>query len=155
MASPRTRHMFSGLKFSKTSAEIRAKAKDKADFFIKKIAEREQRVTRIRTEFGITDQDMIDLLSQAARESISNKVMTSMTYSVSGQQGEVKIIGAGVVQNLLTEQTLIEEEKVTVQHLLRICRNLDPVTRYTGDTGARYKVDQFDLSDDELEFLGF
>jgi len=60
-----------------------------------------------------------------------------------------------VVQNLLTEQQLIEQERDLVTKLQMVIRNLRPVVHYASDTGARYEVDSFPLSESDLDFLGF
>jgi hypothetical protein len=108
---------------------------------------------RIREEFSITDSDMIDLLSQAAREAVSNRAIT-MSYGVNSAGGEQKIVQAGVVQNLLTEKTLIEQERESMEQMNLIVRNLRPVTHHTND-GTVYTQSSWTLNESELEFLGF
>lgn len=156
MASPHSRSILNNLSFEKTSAEILEKAGFKITALTAKIAERETRITHIRKEFDISDQAMINLLSQAAQEALSNsRIATTMSYNISGQDSDVRIVGAGVVQNLLTERQLIEQEKESVEKLQLITRNLRPITHHASDTGARYEVDGFHMTEQDLDFLGF
>lgn len=154
MGGPASRSVLN-FSFQKSSGEILAKAAAKVESLTLKIAEREARIVRLRKEFEITDQDMIKLLSQAAQDALSNaRVTTTMSYNI-GTQDEVRVVAAGVVQNLLTERQLIEQEKDSVEKLQMISRNLRPLVAYASQTGERYEVDSFNLSETDLEFLGF
>lgn len=153
MGSPPSRSLLSNLTFSKTAVEIRTAAREKIDRIRAKIAEREQRIAALRTTYEITDTDMIQLLSQQARDALSNARIVNTTYSV-GSGDETKIVGAGVVQNLMTEQALIEQEREQIERLELVVRNLRPLRRYATD-GSIYEDDAFDISYTDLEFLGF
>lgn len=153
MGSPATRHMFGNLSYQKSLPEIKEAMTKKVSEVREKIKEREARVVRIREEFGITDAAMIDLLSQAAREAVSNRTLT-MSYSTHGNEGQQMVVQAGVVQNLLTEKSLIEQERESVTQLERILRNLRPLTHFAAN-GESYTQDSFKFSEDELEYLGF
>lgn len=158
MGGPSSRTVLHSLSFSKSSHEIKDKATAKILFLVAKITEREGRVARLRNEFEISDADLIKLLSQAASDAVSNaRVATTMSYNIggSGGNGDVRVVAAGVVQNLLTEQQLIEQERDLVTKLQMVIRNLRPVVHYAQDTGARYEVDSFPLSESDLDFLGF
>ena len=157
MGAPSSRN---GLHFaySKSYLEIREAATHKITALEAKVAEREARIVRIRKEFDITDTDMIQLLSQAAQDAVSNMRSTAtMSYSIGGgtNGGEVRIVGAGVVQNILTERQLVEQEKDDGVRLKLILRNLLPLTRYSATTGEAYQIEYFDLSEADLTFLGF
>lgn len=157
MGAPSSRN---GLHFaySKSYLDIQEASKKKVILLGAKITEREARIARLRKEFEITDQDMIQLLSQAAQDALSNMRSTAtMSYSIGGgaSGGEVRIVGAGIVQNILTERQLIEQEKDDVERLQLIVRNLRPLTRYSATTGEAYQIEYFDLSEADLTFLGF
>ena len=157
MGSPSTRHMFN-FPYEKPVPVIKAAITVKVAALKEKIAEREDRVVRIRKEYGITDTDLINLLTQAAASATRGHA-TAMSYSLSNSASpdgddDPKIIGAGVVQNLLTERGLIEEERASVQRLERIGRNLGSICKYADD-GTMYWVEAFELNDAELEYLGF
>lgn len=132
-------------KFTKTEDEIKQAVSRKTAAIKTKIGQRETRIAKIRAEYDITDTALIDLLSQAR-----NTHDLHMTYLLKngvparhqpGDDGVNEVtIGAGVVNNLLTEQDFIEAERAQVRRLELLHRNL---------TGSR------DLSYDELEFLGF
>ena len=121
-----------------------------------KIAERRERVVRIRDEYNITDGDMIELLQQQATQAgrgFSNAQL-SLSYSLRDSEGAAKTVGAGVVQNLLTEKALIKEETAGLASMEQIVRNLAPYTEH-GDNGQAYTVDTVVLSTTELTYLGF
>ncbi len=155
MGSPGTRHMFGNFCYEKSIDEIKEKMAEKIAFLKTKIEERLRRIVRLREEFGISDSEMIDLLTQYGNELVSNRVVnTSISYTTKASNGDQKIIGAGVVQNLMTEKSLIETEKDSVEKMERISRNLRPVRHITPD-GAEWFQTSFRLSEDELEYLGF
>ena len=162
MGHPSSRHMFSTFTYEKTVAEIKIAMAKKIEGLKAKIAEREARIAKIRTEYEISDQDMIQLLTQEAQHNIQNNVRgakMSYTLTTASPGAEVgandeRIIGAGVVQNLLTERSLIEDEQASVKQMERIVRNLKPLQKIT-ENGTTYELNQFELSDAELEFLGF
>lgn len=144
--------------YAKSVDEIQDASLRKIAALKAKIIEREARIVRLRTEFNVSDADMIQLLSQAAQEAVSNlRTNATMSYTIGGGSngGEVRIVGAGLVQNLLTERQLIEQERESVTKLEFVLRNLRPITRHATNSGAAYVIDQFDLSESDLEFLGF
>lgn len=156
MGSPPARSILSSITFTKSVTEIQAAIDAKLVRIRAKIKEREGRIINLRDTYGITDQDMIQLLSQAAQDAISNSRIMSTTYSVnSGKDGETKIIGAGVVQNLTTEQALIEQEKDQIERLEMIRRNIRPIPHFSSMSGTPWTQESFDLSYSDLEFLGF
>jgi len=96
------------------------------NFLPGKITEREQRIAKLRAEFEISDAEMVDLLSQFTSE-LSNNYPTSRSYSTRGRNNQnPKIIGAGVIQNLLAERAQIDAEKESMSKMQRIVRNLRP-----------------------------
>ena len=155
MGGPSSRSVLHSLSFAKSSHETKEKALAKIALLLAKITEREARIVRLRDEFAISDADMIKLLSQAASDAVSNaRVATTMSYNI-GNDDNVRVVAAGVVQNLLTERQLIEQERDLVTKLQLVLRNLRPVMHYAQDTGAPYEVDSFPLSESDLDFLGF
>lgn len=151
MASTSVRHMFGNFTFSKTIPEILEAVEKKVAALKSKITERENRIIRIRKEFDITDADLISLLSQAAQQQGRH---VANSYNLNSTTGETKVIGAGVVQNVLTEQSEMAQEKEAVDRLLLIKRNLRPVPHYADD-GTVYMQESFTLADAEIEYLGF
>ena len=156
MGSPSARHMFNNLLFSKSVDEILGKIVIKIASLREKIREREARIIRIREEYTISEADMTKLFAQANAE----RNMGSMTYNIQnspvpGQDTpEVRIIPAGIVQNLIVEQNLINSEGDAITKLERVKRNLRPVPHFATD-GSVYTQTEFVLSEDELDFLGF
>jgi hypothetical protein len=153
MGGPAARHMFGRFEYQKTVEEILAASSKKIEAVKAKISEREGRIARIRKEFDITDAELVSLFAQAANEA-GNRYANSMSYNIPSATGEAKVIAAGVVQNLLTEQNLMEQEKDSATKLAMVVRNLRPVTHYA-DNGVAYTVNTFNLTEDEIEYLGF
>ncbi len=154
----------STLRFSyqKTSAEIKTKIESKIIELDDKIKERENRIAALRKEYEIDDSDLVQLLTAARRA--SQKQESAMTFSYTrsniavqsgGTLSQERTIGAGVVNNLLTENDFIESERDAVKNLLLILRNLQPLVHYNESTGGAYTIDMFQLGKDELEYLGF
>ena len=67
MGAPSSRNLLH-FTYSKTVLEIQVASGKKIDALEAKITEREAHIVRLRTEFDISDQDMISLLSQAAQD---------------------------------------------------------------------------------------
>ena len=146
--------------YQKTSGEIFEKVQVKAEAVKSKIAEREQRISDLRKAHDISDQDLIQIYAQAAqaaREGQHRNTYSIRTNAVaaSGSEPEERIIGAGVVQNFLSESGLIETEKEDLKKLESIKRNLRPLVQFSTDTGAQYTDDFFTLNEEDLEYLGF
>ena len=152
-----SRHMFGSFTYEKECTAIKEVMSKKVEGLKAKINEREGRIVKIRKEYDISDVDMINLLTQAAQGVHQN---AKMSYTISSQAAsgsdsqEERLIGAGVVQNLLTERTLIEDEQASVKQMERVIRNLKPLQKIT-ENGTLYMQTGFELSDTELEFLGF
>lgn len=151
-------HMFHNLSFQKSADEITLKADEKVTALKAKIEERIKRVAKIREEYGIDDTALIQILTEA-RKQAQNPRQDKMSYSFTnsapeGQKMEEKTIGAGAVNNLLTENDFIEAEKDQVARLELISRNLKPIHHYA-ENGAPYKDQYFTLGYEELKYLGF
>ena len=149
--------MFQNLGFRKTAAEIVEAATQKVVKVKAKIEERQQRVNDLRKEYGIDDAALVQLLTAARKQSQSMQ----FTYSTSNAQVsgsnkmEERTIGAGVVNNLLTENDFIEAERDQVKTLERLIRNLKPIPQYATGNGAQLPDGGFGLRTDELDYLGF
>jgi hypothetical protein len=169
MASPNIHAIRASLRFAyqKSTAEIQEKVGIKLVAVRAKIAEREARVARVREEYDISDADMSEILAQYANDMVSNSSRGSkMSYSISSNKaggaaapggqggGDERIIGAGVVNNILTEKQLIETEKEAVEKLERIQRNLKPIKEWS-QTGVAYMQDEWALTEEDIEYLGF
>ena len=155
--------------YEKRSDEIVAKAAAKADALEAKVKERRARVARLREEHGITDAVLVDLLRQAREAQRAGGGKMSYTVSQRGlgngvalvdrplggatDQQEV-VVGAGTVNNLLTEGDFIEAETREAARLRTIARNLADLRddAPNAPTGARKG---HKLTREELEYLGF
>lgn len=147
--------LFTNLTFEKTATEIVSAANTKISQINAKIEERVGRISTLREENRITDAVLVDVLNQmreAANKGREVHVYNSTVASSSGRTEEVAV-GAGLINNLLTEQDFITAEKQQVERLNFIVRNLRDVTKYT-PSGSPF-VQKFTLSFDELRFLGF
>ena len=145
-------HLFS-FTFEKSTTEIVEACQKKERDLRAKMEEREARVTRIRSEYKITDAVLIDLLSQARAASKRNDAL--MNYSsnaaVSNDTGvpQTVTVGAGVVNMLLTERDFIDGEKAQADKLSVIARNLRDYTDERGIVRTAHR-----LGYDEIRFLG-
>jgi hypothetical protein len=157
--------MFHGLQFTKSASEIVERAKKKATQIKAKIEERQQRIAALRKEYGIDDAALVQLLQQARNQARQEASMMSYSYtsnatvgaSKGGQGGQIeeKLIGAGVVNNLLTENDFIESERKQVATLELIARNLKPIPRFSDGDGKELPPEEFTLSQEELKYLDF
>jgi hypothetical protein len=160
---PRT--MFRGLSFTKSATDIIVAATKKVTTLKAKITEREQRIVDLRKEYDIDDSALIQLLTESRKRDAS--MSAAMTYSFSkslsnseigsshsAPKAEERIVGAGVVNNLLTENDFIENEKEQVKSLELIARNLKAIPRFS-TTGIALPDEEFKLTQDELTYLGF
>lgn len=144
--------------YEKSSEEIKAKAKEKIVSLREKIADREDRIAKVRKEYGLDDKKWAEMLVQ-----VSNSRRAAQTYSLSNhvrhdEGGEEEImVGAGAINNLLTESQYIESEKEQVKKLEMIVRNLENlVDRQLGfNSSGGFKTAGHKLTHDELEYLGF
>lgn len=150
-----TIHNMFNFHFRKSSDVITEKMRNKATQLRAKIEERKVRVQRLREEYKITDAVLIDLLEQA-REAARKGDVAKMSYSVSNSQHSPKgmqddnfTIGAGVVNNLLTEGDFIKSEEAAVRKLELIARNLQD------DEDENGKKVGHVLRQEEAEYLGF
>lgn len=143
--------------FEKTSDEIIAASKKKVVDVRNKIEERGVRIKKMREEHKVTDAVLIDIQNQMrAQQKRGEQNQMSYTSNVQASAGGVQeevTIGAGVINFLSTEQDHLDGEKVQVERLDTIIRNLRDVTGYTAN-GTSYVV-RPKLNYEELKYLGF
>lgn len=146
--------------YEKTADEIKEKAATKLTSLTSKIKERLARISRLREEYSIDDAALIRLLTEARRSSsysnhtFSYLASTPLYGSSTESKMEERTIGAGVVQNILTENDLIDSERASVKKLELILRNLRPLMRHVKDKGWT-PHEYFPVSEDALDYLGF
>jgi hypothetical protein len=142
--------------YVKTAAEIVQRAKEKAAQLRAKIEEREARIRRVREEYKITDTVLLDIMNKARAASKRGENMISYSNTVQPPEGgsqEEITIGAGIVELLFTEEDHIAGERVNVEKLDMIVRNLKDKRRFAPD-GKEY-TEGHELTTPELRFLGF
>lgn len=170
MQAQRIDGMFHGLRFEKTAKEIVDKARAKVTALRGKIAERAERIKKLRAEYEIDDAALIELLTQARKAAQRREDRATFSYSNStvgasgGDKGpQERTIGAGAVNFLLTESDFLEAEKEQVKRLELIAGNLRDLPDRTlhamppgggGSTDTRPAA-TFQLTFEELEYLGF
>jgi hypothetical protein len=149
-----------GIEFTRTSNEIKEAAVNKVEFLRAKIVDRERRIADIRKSYEISDQDLIDLLSQANanRASSPGHYALSSVRRARAEEDDTeptteRYIAAGVVQNILTEKQLIEQETQAITTFEFVIRNIRPI-RHVSDQGVPYEDDNFRLSYEDLSALG-
>ncbi len=79
----------------------------------------------------------------------------SYQRTTTGGKVEEKTVGAGAVNFIITEKKYIESETQTVKKLELVARNIAPIIHYATNNGTDYSDDSFQVSYEELEFLGF
>lgn len=107
-----------------------------------KIAEREERIAKIRRDNEITDAVLVELLRQAE----SGRANSNTYYSVSKPvktdgSDQTLVIGAGVVASLQAENDAIDQERLAVRRMERVGRNI------------AYVKGECEVTYDELRFL--
>lgn len=157
-------HMFPEFVFKKSAVEIVTHVTAKMNSIKNKIEERQKRVADLRKEYAIDDSALVQLLTAARKNahaqvfqytsSLSNAAINTALTGHTNRGIEEKTIGAGVVNNLLTENDFIEGERDQVKRLELIARNLSAVYRFAND-GSKYVQEHFKLSFEELDYLGF
>ncbi len=143
--------------YERSSEEICSKMTKKVIELKAKVEERRKRIAGIRSEYKISDAMIIDLLSKARRAMQQNNMMvvnystTAVDQDENGMEREV-VVGAGVINGLLTESDFIEAEEAAIDKLTLISRNLRDLTEHEG--GRSYTTGHR-LSEAELRYLGF
>ena len=116
-------HLFGHLSFEKKGSEIANKASYKIVKLTEKMEERAIRVRTIRKENDLTDEDLLNVLSQARRNDLAHQ--TYVTSITTTDKGPVqKNIGVGVIMGLMAEMDEIVKEKAAIVRLGLMARNL-------------------------------
>ena len=110
--------------------------------------ERGVRMQRIREEYSIDAERLAVLLMRFKQDESS---------FVSYEQGGGNVVPAGVIANLVREREMIDNEQAQIVKLELVQRNLMDEVQFavhgTGEIKMRPAVHE--LSDEELEYLGF
>jgi hypothetical protein len=165
--------MWSNFTYEFPSMVIVAAMQEKIKALRAKIAERETRIKRLRDEYKITDVILIELLTQARAS--TKRGEHKMSYTVNSNTPRVQeidaavdetgvkpsaanefVIGAGVVNNLMTEGDLAQSERDEVDRLSLIARNLRDVPDETIsilDKDGNRVMRGHRLSEQEIRYL--
>lgn len=152
MQAERIDHMFR-FTYEKSSEEIKEKAKAKIVALKAKVEERQKRVTKIRSEYGVTDEvwsGILELMREKANVNaqsytVSNNMKSPGTNS---KASEEVVVPAGIVNSILTEKDYISSETAQVTKLELVVRNLK-------DLKEDGEVRGHKLNETELTYLGF
>jgi predicted ATP-grasp superfamily ATP-dependent carboligase len=139
--------------FEKTTKELIEACSKKEHDLRSKIEERVVRIRKMRDDHKITDAVLLDIQNQMraqAKQGLERQSYTSNAVSNSGGHAEEVVVGAGVINFLLTEQDFIDGEKASADRMALIARNLRDVIAADGTPRYTHKVGY-----EELRFLGF
>jgi hypothetical protein len=156
--------------YQKPAEQIKEMAKLKIAKLQAKVAEREARLREAREANGITDAVLNSVMLQIREQEKSGGRGTfSNSVSVNRATEETVTVGAGLVNMLLTEMGFVEEETRQIKKLELIARNLENRRIFHGrvenvrgavspirpEDPANWHQDPIDLTQQELEYLGF
>jgi hypothetical protein len=145
----RVQSLFDGVVYrQKSTAELRVAMTAKVAELRLRIADRELRTQKIRTEYAIDAEQLAVLLMRFQQESSG-----SISYAKQG----ANVVPAGVIANLVREREMIDNEQEQIDKLELVQRNLLDEVQFavhgTGEIKTRPAVHELD--DEELEYLGF
>jgi len=151
-AEVQTSRMFNGFSYTKTTKQIVDAMQKRIVELRQKIKDREERLVALRTTHDITDAMLVDLFRQARNAAkVGHEALAYSTVRAVGSTMKTETsIGAGVVNNLLTEGDFIEAERKDADRLELIARNLGPVVDSNGK-----EIDKHQLDLAEIKYLGF
>jgi len=146
----RIERLFSDVVYNqKSSAELRTAMTAKVKELRTRIAERGVRTQQIRDEYSI-DAERLAILLMRFQQDDSGFV----SYE---KQGGEHVVPAGVIANLVREREMIDNEQEQIEKIELVQRNLVDQVQFavhgTGEIKLRPAIHE--LSDDELEYLGF
>ena len=153
--------LFRGVTYNQfTSPQLREAMTKKVAAVRVKIEDRQGRIRKIQIDNDITSEMATDLVLQYMQDQQNGRQRMMYSNSVR-QQGSTTPkeinVPAGVIANLVTEKSLIEQETAEVTRLDLIIRNLKDDAYYThpetGAVGKRQVIHT--LSDNDMEYLGF
>ncbi|QSQ26317.1 hypothetical protein JY651_15875 [Pyxidicoccus parkwayensis] len=145
--------MFESVRYNtKTTPVLREAMQKKVKEIAVRIEDREGRMKRIRDEYQIDSERLAALVIQ-----FKNKNSNFVSYQAQGDGSRDTIVPAGVIANIIREREMIDSERGQIRKLELVLRNLPETELYndprTGEVKSRQPLHQ--LTDDELEFLGF
>ncbi|MEC9440728.1 MAG: hypothetical protein VYE40_06500 [Myxococcota bacterium] len=146
--------MFEGTSYSiKTTEQLREAFTKKIEEVDLRIKDRRQRLIKLREDNALSAERLAQLVSLFRRD--SSAYITN--YNRQNAQDGEPIVPAGVIANIVSEYDMIENEQDQIQRMQLISRNLLDEEPYynprTGEHGIRPCIHE--LTDDELEYLGF
>ncbi|MFT5683575.1 MAG: hypothetical protein ACI8RZ_004507 [Myxococcota bacterium] len=146
----RVERLFSDVVYNYKSSDVLRKAMSaKVEELRVRIAERGVRTQRIRDEYSIDAEKLAVLLMRFQQDDSG-----FVSYE---KQGGESVVPAGVIANLVREREMIDNEQEQITKLELVQRNLMDDVQFavhgTGEIKMRPAVHE--LSDDELEYLGF
>lgn len=154
--------MFHNVSYNQfTSPQLREAMTKKVAAVRVKIEERQGRIRKIQADNDITSEMATDLVLQYMQDQQRGQQRMMYSNSVRSQNTneapkEINV-PAGVISNLVTEKSLIEQEMAEVKRMDLIIRNLKDEMYYnhpeTGVVGKRQAIHT--LSDSDMEYLGF
>jgi hypothetical protein len=146
--------MFEGTSYSiKTTEQLKEAFTKKIEEVDLRIKDRRQRLIKLREDNELSAERLAQLVSLFRRD--SNAYITN--YNRQNQNDGEAIVPAGVIANIVSEYDMIENEQDQIQRMQLVSRNLLDEEPYynprTGEHGIRPCIHE--LTDDELEYLGF
>jgi hypothetical protein len=145
--------MFAGVNYrTKTSPELRGALQRKLVALDALTAGRHERIKAIRDEYQIDADRLAGLIIQYQNADRSGFV------SYEAQPGDrSRMVPAGVISSIVRETEMIDHERGQRRHAELILRNLrDEELYFHPETGAVLRREPLhELTDDELEYLGF
>jgi transposase-like protein len=145
--------LFESVRYNtKTTPELREAMKKMVLEIAARIEDREGRMKRIRDEYQIDSERLAALVIQ-----YQNRDSDFVSYQAQGGASRDAVVPAGVIANIIREREMIDSERGQIRKLELVLRNLPETELYndprTGEVRSRQPLHQ--LTDDELEFLGF
>lgn len=145
-----TDDLFDGVDYrTKTSPELREAMQRKRTELKERIVSRRARIQRVRDEYSIDAEQLAMLILRYQQGN------GRVSYQRQGHDGD--LVPAGVIANLIKEQTMIDNEQSQSDKLDLILRNLRDEAWFThprsGAVASRPALHRLD--DFELEYLGF
>ena len=145
----RVRSLFDSVVYrQKSTQELRVAMTAKVAELRLRIADRELRTQKIRTEYAIDAEQLAVLLMRFQQES---------SGTISYEKQGANPVPAGVIANLVREREMIDNEQEQIDKLELVQRNLLDEVQFavhgTGEIKTRPAVHELD--DEELEYLGF
>lgn len=141
MGSPVPHNFLGRLDFEFKRDEARSLMLRKKELLTEKIADRTQRIEKLKTDNGMTDADIVELLNQMRRAPQQQTyTLSRMSGNAAGGGGQ-QTVTLGVAANLLAEMDARTAEKKALSRL-------DMLLKFLPNA-----VEPIKLSDSDLNFL--